>query len=409
MSVLQDRLASLAQAQLAVTDELGRMTEAVVVADAEAKAMAEKLAQPPVPNGPWGPGEHSGHRWWSGVAWRGQTACLNTFVAGPRCGVKVDVVQVFGPGNAGLKDTWDHIAGGPGDDPTKLDGTLTTTKGSKQGQLIWADPILGALPIIFSVRPIPASASNEEGRNPAVWREIASGEHDKVYQMLGRRMAYLDQKHGRTAPLALEIAWEMNGSWYSHSIEGALPDGPFCWQIFPSAWSRIVEGIRQGYLSLGGKHCPYQFVFRPARVVLAGGVRMDRFLPSPGTWDAIGLTCHDNPPFCSPAEPRAAWNLSMGKDNKPLMEGWLLLAELADRFRKAIVFAEWSGYPPGSTSSPGNPNGEVFIAAFWDFCRQHSHLIGAECYFDRASCSIADRPDWSATLAYQERWGAPPR
>jgi hypothetical protein len=422
MSILRERASALADvldrhaqasaalidAQLAVHRGIELLAEAVDQTEAQVQALNDRLAQPPVANGPWGPGERSGHRWWSGVAFRGTIPPLLAFVQGPRAGVKIDLVQVFSPGNAGLNDSWEHIAGGPGDDPTKLDGTLTMTRGSKQAAVIWTDPLTGGLPVAYTIRPIPSCASNEDGKNPAVWEEIAKGEHDSVYRMLGRRMAHLDQKHNRTAPLILEIGHECSGGWYPHSIEGALPDGRFVWQIFPGAWARIVEGIRQGYLSLGGKYCPYLFVFRPARGVLAGGVRLDRYLPPPGTWDAIGLSQHDNAPMCSAANPRACWSPSVRKDGTVEMEGLLLLAEIADRHRRAIAIFEWAGYPPDTaTVYPGNPEGERFVAAFWDFCRTHSHLIAAECYFDRGATGFAERPDWSASIAYRARWGAP--
>jgi hypothetical protein len=420
MSILRERAAALADAleqhadassvlidaQLAVNQAVARLAEAAEQTEAQVQALTDRLAQPPVPNGPWGPGRSSGLRWWSGVALRGGSGSLAGFVAGPRAGRKVDLVQVFSPGNEGLRDTWDHIAGGPGEDASVLDGTLTTTKGGKQGQLIWADPVIGGLPVAFTIRPIPTVASNEDGRNPAVWQEIASGARDQVYRMLGRRMAFLDQRHGRTAPLILEIAHEMSGGWYPHSIEGALPDGRFVWQIFPAAWDRIVDKIREGYLSLGGKLCPYQFVFRPARGVLAGGVRMDRYLPPPGTWDALGITQHDNTPCATAESPRACWQPAL-KNGRAEMEGLLLLAELAEKYRRGIAILEWSPYPPESTTYRSGPDAAVFIQAMWDFCSQHSHLLAAECYFDRAACGMTERPGWSASLAYRERWGAP--
>lgn len=421
MSLLQDRAASLADAldrhadagqvlintQLAINTQIRLLAEAVDQTEAQLQAQAARLAQPPAPTGVWGPGPFSGLRWWSGVAWRGIAAdAFNAFVSGPRGGRKVDLVQLFSPANPPLAHDWAMIAGGPGEDPSKLDGTLTTTRGGKQAALIWTDPVIAGLPVIYSLRTVPTGASsNEGGRNPAVWDDIAKGGFDGVFTMLGRRFGYLDDRHRRTALMVLEPAWEMSGDWYPWSIAGVLSDNRWCYQVFPDAWARIVDGIRAGYLRETGRNCPYLFLFRPGRLVLGAGVRLDRYLPPSGTWDCLGITCHDNAPWCCAEAPRACWTPAVGKAGVVQMEGLELLAEQAERYKKPIVIAEWAGYPPESQNYKSSPQGEFFVQAMWDFFSEHTHLVAAECFFDRGETTFISRPDWSASKAYRRLWG----
>jgi hypothetical protein len=422
MSILRERAAALAdalerhadassvliEAQLAVHAEVKLLAEAAEQTEAQVQALTDQLAQPPVPNGPWGPGRSSGLRWWSGCAFTSLEK-LQAFVAGPRCGRPVDILQLFGPSEAGLAHSWDAIAGGPGDSPEATEGLMTMRRGAKQGTVIWLDPVTSKLPICYTIRPIPIdpAVSNEDGRRPESWLEIKDGLRDDVFLRLGRRLAYQDAKNGRTAPLILEIGHEMSGAWYGHSIHGRLPDGRFAYEIFPDAWDRLTDKIREGYTRQAGRQCAISFCFRPARGVLPGGVRMDRYVPPAGSWDLIGLSQHDNEPMCCAAAPRANW-AAFERKGMVVMEGLLAVAELADRFRKGIGLFEWAGYPPDATAYPGNPEGgAAFIEAMWTFFAEHSRLVAAETFYDRGNTSFTTRPDWSASIAYRARWGAP--
>jgi hypothetical protein len=404
------QLATLAHDQNSLSQVLVLAAHAIDRLKVETAALADALAQPvppPPENGPWGRGRASGMPWWSGMAWRGNAASWQAFVAGPRNGVGCDLLQLFGPSSEPLAHSWDALAGGAGDSPETTDGVLTFSKGSKQGQVLWGDPATRALPIAYTIRPVPIdpAASNEDGRNPGTWESIAKGEHDDVWRRLGMRLAYQDQKWGRTAPLVLEIGHEMSGAWYQHSIHGQLPDGRWCYEIFPTAWARIVENIRAGCLKQAGKQCPYLFIFRPGRCALPAGVRLDRYLPPPGTWDAIGITCHDNQPWCTTTVPRACWTPALDKSGSVDMEGLELLAEVAEKYRKGIAIVEWAPYPPESTTYRSGPDAGIFVQAMFDFFREHSHLVACECYFEREACSLTSRPDWSATQAYRRLWG----
>jgi hypothetical protein len=359
-------------------------------------------------NGPWGRGPRSGLPWWSGVAWNGADK-LAAFVAGPRAGRPVDMLQLFAPKENGLAASWDMLAGGAGDDPETCDGVLTFTRGGKQGQVIWGDPATRALPVVYSIRLVPADplVANAAAARPETWLELARGAHEDVWRRLGMRLAHLDAKWGRTAPLVLEPGWEMSGDWYDWSLHGKLADGHAAWQVFPSAWGRVVGRIREGYLKEARRQPPLQFLFRPGRAVLPGGVRMDRYLPSPGDFDLIGLSQHDNQPQCSLANPRACWEPARGRDGVVAMEGLLLLAELADRHKRGILIAEWAGYPPGTESGyPSNAEGEAFVQAIHDFFSTFTHLAVGECFFDRSVTSFSTRLGWSASQAYRKLWGA---
>jgi len=120
-------------------------------------------------HGPWGPGPVSGLPWHSGVAWR-TAESLKAFIAGPRNGRGVDLVQLFAPTQQGLSATWDMLAGGPGDDPSVHDGAITFLKGGRQGQLIWGSPLIRPLPVAYALRLVPDQASNENGANPGLAR-----------------------------------------------------------------------------------------------------------------------------------------------------------------------------------------------------------------------------------------------
>jgi hypothetical protein len=366
-------------------------------------------------NGPWGRGPVSGLPWWSGVSWRGLGAMAD-FVAGPRRGRGVDLIQMFAPVQQGLADSWDMLAGGAGDDPATHDGVLTCTKGGKQASWIWGNPVTRATAIAYTIRVVPINEadSNENGRNPRVWEDLAAGKRDDVWRRLGRRFAWNDRQFGRTAPLLLEPAWEMSGGWYPHSIAGAVPPAALglqskaAWELFPEAWARIVGGIRAGYREQSGQpgeHCPYLFVFRPARATL-DGVRLDKFLPCPSTWDALGLTAHDNAPVTSAAAPRASWHPHHDKHGKCTMEGWTLLAEIARKYRRGIALLEWAGYPEDSITYRSGDGG-LFVRSLWDFLQEHRELVAAECFFDREATSLTSRPTWAASRVYTELWGQP--
>jgi hypothetical protein len=355
-------------------------------------------------NGPWGRGPVSGLPWWSGVSWR-TPGTLAEFVAGPRAGRGVDLVQMFAPVQQGLAHSWDMLAGGAGDDPGTHDGALTCTRGGKQGWHIWANPALRALPIAYALRIVPEGPeSNADAKNPKVWEDIASGKRDDVWLRLGNRFAWNDRMFGRTAPLILELGWEMSGDWYPWSLCGLIGEQP-AHELFPEAWARIVTGIRRGYRAQAGVHCHYQFVFRPGRVTL-DGVRLDRYLPPPGTWDALGVSAHDNAPVTSAATPRASWHPHHDKDGKCLMEGWTLLAEVARRYRRGVAILEWGGYPDDSVTYKSGDGG-LFVRSFWEFLQEHAELVVAECFFDREATSFLARPAWTASRTYTELWGQP--
>lgn len=358
-------------------------------------------------NGPWGRGPVSGLPWWSGVSWR-TPGTLDMFVAGPRAGRPLDLVHFFAPAGPGLAQTWDALAGGAGDDPGTHEGALTFTKGGRQAFWIWSDPTVRAMAVAYSLRVVPASEadSNENGRRPQTWEEIAAGKRDDVWRRLGSRFAWLDRQFGRTAPLLLEPAWEMSGGWFPWSLAGRCGDtGPWAWELFPAAWARIVGGIRAGYRQQAGQHCAYSFVFRPARAVL-DGVRLDRYLPCPSTWDAIGVSAHDNAPVTSAATPRASWQAHHAKDGKCLMEGWALLADIARRHRRGVALLEWAGYP-GDSITYRSGDGGLFVRSLWEFLQEHSELVCAECFFDREATSFISRPAWTASRTYTELWGQP--
>lgn len=345
--------------------------------------------------GPWGKGPKSGLPWYSG-------ACIND-LAGIINWEKVarptrpcDILQLFAPRKSLQK--WDDIAGGQGDDPSKLEGQLsfTNTKSRRPALTIWKE--VPTIPCVYTMWIIPAESGNQGGKNPQVWFDLANGKYNDVYRRLGRRFAYLDGKYPREK-LIIEIAHEFTGGWYEHSVYGVVNKVP-AWQKFGTAYDRIVENIRKGYFEVARKNCPYLFWVRPARSTIDKGIWLDSHLPSLESFDGIGLSQHDNlASSCTPENPRINWTRQ-----KESFEGLVNIAEMAKKWGKYIGFFEWSSHHPDAGWSSGK-RPDLFTRSMWDFFNQYSDNLLGDTYFLSSETQMIGKADWAGTTEYQKTFG----
>jgi hypothetical protein len=118
---------------------------------------------------------------------------------------------------------------------------------------------------------IPQESSNawtgSDYKNPQVWRDIKEGKYDKYFFLLGRKFAYLDQKHGETAyPMTFDFPYEWTLETHTSSPEGSYVIGStkyFTYQDFPYGWARMHRVFAEGYKYQRGKVMPYNFAWRP--------------------------------------------------------------------------------------------------------------------------------------------------
>lgn len=350
--------------------------------------------------GAWGPGPRSGDRWWTGF---GDVTGSNIKVVDEfeaLRGRPVDIIAVFAP-KARIK-TWDDIAGGAGDDETEIGGTLT--QGVNNKKVIWDNPRTRSLAVHLNLTLVPPSSGNRKGNNPAIWWDYAAGEFDVYWRRLGRRMAYLDDRNRRTAPLILDLGWEQTGPWYPWSIEGAREGAPAYTQ-FPAAFARIVAAIREGHRSFAGKDCPYRFCWRPSRVTVARGVHHSAFYPGDEVVDLMGMSHHERDPYLTPdnwSSRTQPW--PPGKDFT--REGWDPFFEFCDSRGKKACFPEWGPIERHDEYEP-SPYPAEFFRLTRSYMEQHVGLFAYDCYFNGDEAKLTAHPDWPGTLEYVKLWGRP--
>lgn len=338
----------------------------------------------------WGPGRLSGLPWPSGARCS-NVAQINAFVAAGRPGKPLDVIQCFnGPEQA---ETWNEVAGGVDDDPTKLSGTLSLTEGQKGAHFIWRE--FPQLDGVLSLRPIPTTDSNRNGKNPRVWERIAGGEFNWVYRRQGRKFAGLDGLYPRTGRTVLEIAREMTGDWDQHAMTNAV-------QWFPKAWQQIVTSMRAGYREIAGKDMPHLIWLRPARSPVTNNgdkVWTQGWLPDAEFWHGMGMSQHDNSwAPCVPEDPFRNWNRLNNA------EGLLNILEVAEDNDKWLGFWEWSSHHADEDFDSG-PYPALFMESMWKWFNHPPVLarLAGETYFLAGATTLT--AGWEATKVYRKRWG----
>ena len=348
--------------------------------------------------GAWGPGPRSGDRWWTGFGPAPEEIGFFEEWRGRKC----DILMYFAPHQMFKRD-WDDIAGGRGDDETVAAGSLSLTKGVRSAGRIFIDH--KELPAHFCLPLVPAPLGNQKGANPAVWDELAAGEHDGLFRRLGRRLAYLEAAHGRdpAVPLMLDLGWEHSGPWFPWSIAGEL-DGVPVYKKFPSAWARIVTSIREGYRAFAGRDCPYKFVWRPARKMVAPGVRHAAFYPGDEFVDLVSISVHENDPIVTADNWSSRW--CPWPPKKPLNEGWDAMFELAQRRGKPVCFPEWSPHRVTEDKAKASPNAGEFMHMVRSYIEDHVEQFAYDTYFYAKPTAMVPFPDWSGSIAYRELWGA---
>lgn len=340
----------------------------------------------------WGRGPVSGLPWWSGVRYptAGNTK-LQRWIAAGRPGLQCDLFQMFcGPAQC---EDWNELAGGRGDGDGEFIGQVSSTDGQSPAKFFWGDLVKSTC--VMTIRPVPATDSNKNGRNPLVWQRISKGEFNWAYRRLGRKMAFLDQRNGRTAKLILEVGHEMTGGWYWHSIEGGAH------RFYRDAWAQIVTSMREGYHSVTNKNCPYLFWIRGSREHVGAGIMTEDWLPNPDYWDGIGLSQHDNQwDPCTPASPRQNWKRTAKA------EGLSNIAEIAQKHRRLLGLWEWSSHAPEAGNFSSGPHPDIFTRSMYEwFMAVRPNLLG-ETYFLNSVTDFAGRPDWAGTKAYKATFGA---
>jgi hypothetical protein len=348
--------------------------------------------------GAWGAGPRSGDRWWTGFGHAPEDISAFENWRGRAC----DILMYFAPAQ-NFNNSWDDIAGGPGDDPSELGGTLLLHRGSEAAWRIFS--VHKERPAHFCIPLVPREASNRRGANPKVWWDIAAGEHDVHFRRLGRRMAYLEEAHGRSpsTPLMLDLGWEHSGRWYHWSIAGSYEGKP-AHTRFPVAFARIVDAIRRGYRSHADRDCPYKFVWRPSRQAVERGVRHAAFYPGDEVVDLIAISVHDNEPQVRPdnwKSRRRPWP----DEDKPDSEGWDPMAELAQHRSKPLCFPEWSPQRVDEPNIAASPYPGEFVRMVRSYIEEHVELFAYDCYFHGKVSSMLDHPDWEGSIEYRRLWG----
>lgn len=420
-TVLQAQLAGIA-ARLA---EIG----AGVEAEAEAlAALSEGLAEPapePTPEEPeepapeptpppiyeprpgtgaWGKGPFSKQPFWRGVRFQSdaQMKAYERLV-----GAKVDAVMVFLP--KGI-DTWDDVAGGPGDGKAgPIRGQLDSTKHpANKINNIFSYPNKLA---VFAYYPVPRAASNADGANPQVWADIAAGQMNGVYRRLGRRLGRLwaMPEHKRYARTIMTIGHEMTGGWYPWSIRGAH-------QHWPTAFARIVTAIRAGFKEAAAMDCPLFFECRFARQTAAPGVLWSATTPPNDVCDVLGASVHDGGPMLTAKN----WDTRLypcDADGKVLpkpkwgqarYDGWENLLQTSIRAGQPLFFDEWGAYVEnegagGMVPSPHPEQINKCLDAFWFRQDVLPRVIGETFFYSSETTPVLNR-DPAHTKAFTESY-----
>lgn len=389
-----DRLGAVFQGTREIPDLISTISQGLQAAATGAEATAKLIDQlhdalPKPATAGWGPGPVSGMPWFSGARHQSLAQVASFCKAGNRKGC--DIVQCFtGPEQA---ETWDEVAGGPTDDPQDRRGVLSFKEGQAGAEMIWKT--LPDLVGVLTLRPIPESESNRDGKRPTVWTSIANGERSAIYRRIGRKIAGLDAEFPRKGRVILEIAHEITGSWYAHSILGAYP-------VFPKAWAQIVSAIKAGYREVAGRDFPHLIWIRPARSQVANDVWTEAWLPDPEFWDGIGLSQHDNQwSPCTAEDPRINWRRQRNA------EGLDNIAEIAAKHGKLVGIFEWSSHNPGDTTFDSGPRPDLFTQSMFDWFSKPEvqAILAGESYFLAGKSTIAGYPDWPGTTAYKRLWG----
>lgn len=349
-------------------------------------------------SGGWGAGPRSGDRWWTGFGdvtgnSLGLVAAFERLRNRP-----VDIVAVWAP--KGQIETWDDIAGGPGEDPTAIGGTLT--KGVNNRKVIWDNPATRALPVHLNLVLVPPGQGNRQGRNPGVWWDYADGAYDGHWRRLGRRLAHLDAVSGRTAPLVLDLGWEHSGPWYAWSIAGAR-DGVPAHTKFPLAFARIAAAVRAGHRAYAGRDCPYRFCWRPSRVAVAAGVPHRAFYPGDESVDLMGMSNHERDPYLTPAgwaTRTSPWPAARAFTR----EGWDPFFDFCESRGKKACFPEWSPLQTDPEVEP-SPYPEELIRLTRAYMERRSPLFAYDCFFNGDGSKITANPAWGGTTEYVKLWG----
>lgn len=348
--------------------------------------------------GAWGPGPRSGDRWWTGFGDVTGNSLGMVPVFERARNRPVDIIAVWAPKTQ--IQSWDDLAGGPGDDETQIGGTLT--KGVNNRKVIWDNATTRVLPVHLSLALVPPSASNRRGLNPGVWWDYAAGEFDVYWRRLGKRMAHLDAITGRTAPLILDLGWEHTGPWYHWSIAGSR-DGVPAYTKFPLAFARIVAALRAGYRSYAGKDCPYRFCWRPSRQVVAAGVHHHRFYPGDEVVDLLGISHHERDPYLTPtnwASRTSPWPTSRSFTR----EGWDPFFDFCASRGKKACFPEWAPLQRNGEYE-ASPYPEEFFRLTRRYIEQRLDLFAYDCFFNGDDSKITANPTWKGTIEYRRLWG----
>lgn len=235
-----------------------------------------RVYQAPKEFGVYGRGPLSGLPWFSGNWITGADDRLSVFEA--YRGRLSDVVVQSIPGN----EQWFEVAGAISE--AQVDAEIAQSrelfKPVNRGvfsKTSWRGHVWGVNPPSSEFRKrlihlawmdvIPRSASNGNGANPTLWREIKNGLADKYMFLLGRKFAALDTQFGDPVyPMTFDFVYEWNLT--SHP---SFPGGTYVengetketWRDFPYGWARMVKVFKEGYAYQRGKPCPYRFSWRP--------------------------------------------------------------------------------------------------------------------------------------------------
>jgi hypothetical protein len=310
----------------------------------------------------------------------------------------VDLLAVWPPKNQ--IRSWDDIAGGPGDDESLIGGTLTLGVNNKK--VVWDNAATRALPVHLNLTLVPPPVGNRNAANPGIWWDYAAGAFDVYWRRLGKRMAWLDDQTGRTAPLILDLGWEHSATWYPWSVSGSRGGVP-AYTKFPAAFARIVAAIRAGYHSYASKNCPYRFCWRPARVTAGAGLHHTVFYPGDEVVDLIGISNHERDPYLTPTN----WS----SRTKPwpnassfTREGWDHHFDFCANHGKQACFPEWGPIESHPKYEPSRYP-EEFFRLTRSYIENRLSLFAYDCYFNGDEAKLTANPNWPGTREYKRLWG----
>ncbi|MEM4417907.1 MAG: hypothetical protein QXD32_07610, partial [Nitrososphaerota archaeon] len=371
---------------------------------------------PPPPSWPWGSPPPLGSLHGIGQAFNdagnGQVA---TQVYSSWLGRPANIAGAWALMGQGYNDTWDHIAGGSGNDDTTFAGQLGGLSWSNIGRGLTPSYWPVTAPLVLMLSGVPVSHQNVKSGNswtrPGIWQEVRQGNFDIYYQRLFRRLAYRCGVSGRDPKtVVIRWCWEMSGTWYPHSV-GPDKSG------FIEAWKRTMGIMRASVSAVLGAGKSFMIEFSPDTALRFGsesGERLWNIYPGDDVVDIVATGIHDRDvPAAQGGHPinvQADWDKLL---RYPASAAGQTVEGLIDWFDFGVSRGKWVGtseiesnYLSHDTYFHGPTNMQVMWTTGFEPLRQR--YAGKFLYFiylwNSYSRMNGDRANWSQP--YKTLYGA---